>query len=74
MRVADVDPDSAAAERGIQAGDVILDAGGKPVSAPERRRAGLRRGEDRRRKAVLLRVKIGRQSCASSRLPTKAAS
>ena len=32
-RVADVDPDGAAAEKGLQAGDVILEVAGKPVPA-----------------------------------------
>ncbi len=42
VAVADVDPDGVAAERGLQAGDVILEAGGKPVDASRRSRRGLR--------------------------------
>ena len=43
VMVADVDPDGVAADHGLQAGDVILEAGGKPVSAPRRCRRRLRR-------------------------------
>jgi serine protease Do len=32
--VTKVDPDGIAAERGLQAGDIILDVTGNPVSAP----------------------------------------
>jgi serine protease Do len=32
--VTKVDPDGIAAERGLQAGDIILDVAGNPVSAP----------------------------------------
>jgi serine protease Do len=55
--VTDVDPDGPAADRGIKAGDVILDVGGKPVSTPADVRAGLAEARKENRKAVLMRVK-----------------
>jgi serine protease Do len=57
--VADVDPDGAAAQKGLQQGDVILDAGGKPVTKPSDISAALKAAKDEGRKAVLLRVKSG---------------
>jgi serine protease Do len=73
VRVTAVDPDSAAAERGIQAGDVILDAAGKPVTQPEQVVAAFTAAKADGRKAVLLRVK-SEQSVRFVALPTKAAS
>ncbi|MBB3930757.1 serine protease Do [Kaistia hirudinis] len=60
--VSDVDPNGAAAEQGIQAGDVILAVGGSEVSRPgdverevvDAKKAGM--------KAVLIRVKSGDQT------------
>jgi serine protease Do len=57
--VAEVDPDSAAAQKGLQQGDVILDAGGKPVTKPSDVSAAVKAAKDEGRKAVLLRVKSG---------------
>jgi serine protease Do len=57
--VADVDPDGAAAQKGLQQGDVILDAGGKPVTKASDISAALKAAKDEGRKAVLLRVKSG---------------
>jgi serine protease Do len=34
LRITDLDPKSAAAERGLKAGDIILEVGGKAVSSP----------------------------------------
>ena len=73
MRVADVDPDSAAADRGIQAGDVILDAGGKSVSRPEDVAQAFAAAKADGRKAVLLRVK-SEDNVRFVALPVKAAS
>src|SRR5580658_3841469 len=57
VHVTDVDPDSAAAERGIQSGDIILDAGGKSVTRPEQIVEAFTAAKADGRKAVLLRVK-----------------
>jgi serine protease Do len=55
--VADIDPDGAAAQKGMQVGDVILEAGGRPVSKPADIAAALADAKKENRKAVLLRVK-----------------
>jgi serine protease Do len=59
VRVADVDPDSVAAQKGMQAGDVILDAGGKPVTSASDITAAFDAAKASGHKAVLLRVKSG---------------
>jgi serine protease Do len=73
VRVTEVDPDSAAAERGIQTGDVILDAGGQSVTRPEQIVEAFATAKADGRKAVLLRVKT-EQSVRFVALPTRAAS
>ena len=73
VRVSEVDPDSAAAERGIQSGDVILDAGGKSVTRPEQILEAFTAAKADGRKSVLLRVKSD-QSVRFVALPTRAAS
>jgi serine protease Do len=58
VAISNVDPDSAAAERGIQKGDVIVEAAGKKISSV----ADLRRAVDAAQKCkhtVLLRMKSG---------------
>jgi serine protease Do len=55
--VADIDPDGAAAQKGMQVGDVILEAGGHPVNKPTDVAAALDEAKKDNRKAVLLRVK-----------------
>lgn len=55
--VTEVDPNGPAAERGLKAGDVILDVGGKPVMTPADVRDGLAAAKKDNRKAVLMRVK-----------------
>ena len=67
------DPDSAAAERGIQSGDIILDAGGKSVTRPEQIVEAFTTAKADGRKAVLLRVKSD-QTVRFVALPTRAAS
>ena len=55
--VADVDQDSAAAQKGFKVGDVILEAGGKKVSKPGDITAVIAAAKKDGRKAVLMRVK-----------------
>jgi serine protease Do len=73
VKVTDVDQDSAAAERGMQPGDVILDAGGKPVSKPEDVAQALDAAKTDGKKALLLRVKT-EDNVRFVALPVKAAS
>jgi serine protease Do len=55
--VADIDPDGAAAQKGIQTGDVILEVAGKPVSQPSDVAAAIDAAKSGGKKSVLLRVK-----------------
>jgi serine protease Do len=73
VRVSEVDPDGAAAEHGIQAGDVILDAAGKAVSRPDEVVEAFTTAKADGRKAVLLRVK-SEEGVRFVALPTKSAS
>jgi serine protease Do len=57
--VADIDPDGVAAQKGLQVGDVILEAGGHSVNKPSDISAALAEAKKDNRKAVLLRVKSG---------------
>ncbi|RYC33247.1 Do family serine endopeptidase [Lichenibacterium minor] len=57
--VADIDPDGTAAQKGLQTGDVILEAAGKSVSKPSDVSAALADAKKDGHKAVLLRVKTG---------------
>ena len=57
--VAEVDPDGVGAQKGLRAGDIILDAGGKVVSRPADVSAAIASAKKEGRKAVLLRVKTG---------------
>ena len=55
--VADVDQDSAAAQKGLKVGDVILEAGGEKVSNPSEITTVIANAKKDGRKAILLRVK-----------------
>ncbi len=55
--VADVDPDGAAAQKGIQTGDVILEVAGKPVSRPADVTAAIDAAKASGKKSVLMHVK-----------------
>ena len=59
VRVSDVDPEGLAGQKGLQRGDVILDAGGKPVATPADVVTAFDAAKTEGRKAVLLRVKSG---------------
>ncbi|MGQ0446443.1 MAG: Do family serine endopeptidase [Beijerinckiaceae bacterium] len=55
--ITDIDPDGVAAQKGLQTGDVILEAGGHAVNQPADISAALAAAKKDNRKAVLLRVK-----------------
>ncbi len=59
VAVVDVDPDSVAADRGMEVGDVILEAAGKPVTRPGDVADALQAAKKDGHKSVLLRVKSG---------------
>lgn len=59
--IAEVDPASDAAEKGLKAGDIILEISGEAVSDPKDVADGLKRVQDMKRPAVLLNVKSGDQ-------------
>src|SRR5271166_4944547 len=55
--VADVDPDGAAAQKGIRTGDVIVEVASKPVSRPSDVTAAIDAAKADGKKSVLLRVR-----------------
>jgi serine protease Do len=57
--VTDVDPDGPAAERGIHAGDIILEVAGKAVNNPSDVREGIDAARSGGKQAVLMRIKSG---------------
>jgi serine protease Do len=57
--VTKVDPDGIGAERGLQAGDIILDVAGNPVSAPLDVQRALNDAHSRSKRNVVARVKSG---------------
>ena len=61
VAIAEVDPSSDAAEKGIKAGDVILEVSGQAVAAPEDVVSGVKKAQDMKRSAVLLHVKSADQ-------------
>ncbi|WJR80779.1 Do family serine endopeptidase [Bradyrhizobium sp. NP1] len=60
--VTEVDPKSAAAERGFKEGDVILEVGGKTVASANDVRDALSAAKNDNKNSVLMRVKSGGQS------------
>ena len=56
VAVVRVDPESPAAEKGLQPGDVITGAAGKAVSTPEDVRKAVADAKGQGRKAVLLQI------------------
>jgi serine protease Do len=60
--VTDVDPKSAAAERGFKEGDVILEVAGKTVASANEVREAINSARGENKNVVLMRVKSGGQS------------
>jgi len=61
VAIAEVDPSSDAAEKGLKSGDVILEVSGQIVKSPEDVVLGVKRAQDLKRTAVLLHVKSADQ-------------
>ena len=59
VTVSDVDPSGVAADRGLQTGDVIIEASGQPVTRPAEIAKAFDTARSDGRKSVLLRVKSG---------------
>jgi serine protease Do len=57
--ISEVDPDGAAADKGLKQGDVILEVAGKPVSRPSEVAEAINAAKSDGKKSVLLRVKSG---------------
>jgi serine protease Do len=57
--VTDIDPDGPAAERGVHAGDVILDVAGKAVDNPSELSDAVAQARSAGKQAVLMRIKSG---------------
>jgi serine protease Do len=62
VAVTNVDPTSEAAEKGLKPGDVIIEVGGKSVSAPDEVVEGVREAARKGRKAVLFQIRSDRQT------------
>jgi serine protease Do len=61
VAIAEVDPSSDAAEKGLKPGDVILEVSGQVVSTPDDVVTGIKKAQDLKRTAVLLHVKSAGQ-------------
>lgn len=57
--VTDIDPDGPAAERGVHAGDVILDVAGRAVDSPSELSDAVAQARSAGKQAVLMRIKSG---------------
>ena len=69
--MADVDPDSAAADKGLKEGDVILEVAGKAVSRPSEVAEAIDAAKSDGKKTVLHAGEVGRWR-AFRALPTRA--
>jgi len=56
VAIVNVDPDGAAAEQGLAAGQVILDVAGKPVSTPQDVKSEVANAKSQGKKSVLMRI------------------
>ena len=56
VAIVSVDPNGAAAEKGLKSGDVILDVAGKSVSTPEELKSEIAAAKQEGKEAVLMRV------------------
>jgi serine protease Do len=61
VAIAEVDPTSDAAEKGLKAGDVILEVSGQAVKSPDDVVTGIKKAQDLKRTAVLLHIKSSDQ-------------
>jgi serine protease Do len=61
VAIAEVDPSSDAAEKGLKPGDIILEVSGKNVSSPDDVISGIKKAQDLKRTAVLLHIKSADQ-------------
>lgn len=61
VAIAEVDPSSDAAEKGLKAGDLILEVSGEAVKTPDDVAAGVKKAQGLQRKAVLLHIKSSDQ-------------
>ena len=61
VAIAEVDPSSDAAEKGLKPGDIILEVSGQQVAMPDDVVAGVKKAQDLKRSAVLLHVKSADQ-------------
>ena len=61
VAIAEVDPASDAAQKGLKAGDVILEVQGEVVKSVDDVVAGVKKARDLGRRAVLLHVRTGEQ-------------
>jgi serine protease Do len=61
VAIAEVDPSSDAAEKGLKPGDVILEVSGQAVASPDDVLSGIKKAQDLKRTAVLLHVKSADQ-------------
>ncbi|MFT3731006.1 MAG: Do family serine endopeptidase [Hyphomicrobium sp.] len=61
VAIAEVDPTSDAAEKGLKPGDVILEVSGQVVASPNDVISGIKKAQDLKRTAVLLHIKSADQ-------------